>query len=87
MASLLGFVAMTIRCRGSPFFTTRSHGRYINRKLALNQKRITSVVLFCLSFCSPNSVFVGLSGFEPELKRPKRLVLPLHYSPFIADTY
>ena len=26
---------------------------------------------------------VGPSGFEPELNRPKRLVLPLHYGPFI----
>ena len=24
---------------------------------------------------------VGLSGFEPELRRPKCLVLPLHHSP------
>ena len=26
---------------------------------------------------------VGISGFEPELRRPKCLVLPLHHSPIL----
>ena len=29
----------------------------------------------------PCNEWVGLSGFEPELRRPKCLVLPLHHSP------
>ena len=30
-------------------------------------------------------LWVGLSGFEPELRRPKCLVLPLHHSPILSQ--
>ena len=30
---------------------------------------------------------VGLSGFEPELRRPKCLVLPLHHSPILSNPF
>ena len=32
-------------------------------------------------------VCVGVSGLEPEIRGPKALVLPLHYTPLIAVDY
>ena len=32
-------------------------------------------------------LFVGISGFEPELEEPKSSVLPLHYTPIKPPTF
>ena len=39
------------------------------------------------SFAKASEDTIGLPGFEPGLKRPKRLVLPLYYSPPIILFY
>ena len=41
----------------------------------MNRYTIPAVIIYLL-------IMVGAPGFEPGLKRPKRLVLPLHYAPF-----
>ncbi len=42
-------------------------------------QELRSLLFYPLNY--GGKTFVGLPGFEPGLKRPKRLVLPLHYSP------
>lgn len=75
----------------SLFITAKRDTFYVSRFSMLNKTLFSSTILLlgniqqALILLSLNRI-VGLPGFEPRLREPKPLVLPLHHSPIQNQT-